>query len=95
MRGVRTIASREVGSLFRLPVGWIVVALYAFLSAVVFVQFTLIPGSPATLRYFFATAAWMMVPVAPAISMRLLAEETRSGTLEMLRTAPVGDLSVA
>ncbi len=95
MRGVWTIATREIASLFRLPVGWIVVALYAFLSAVVFVQFTLIPGSPATLRYFFASAAWMMVPVAPAISMRLLSEETRSGTAEMLRTAPVHDFAVA
>ncbi len=95
MRQVWTIASREIASLFRLPVGWIVVALYAFLSALVFVQYALIPGTPATMRYFFAAAAWMMVPVAPAISMRLLAEEARSGTIEMLRTAPVGDGAVA
>jgi ABC-2 type transport system permease protein len=95
IRGVWTIAAREVHSLFRLPVGWIVVALYAFLSAVVFVQSSLIPGSPATMRYFFAAAAWMMVPVAPAISMRLLSEEARSGTIEMLRTAPVSDFAVA
>tara|TARA_R110000782_G_scaffold13976_11_gene40977 strand:+ start:4270 stop:7131 length:2862 start_codon:yes stop_codon:yes gene_type:complete len=95
MRAVWTIAAREVQSLFRLPVGWIVVALYAFLSAIVFVQSALIPGAPATMRYFFAAAAWMMVPIAPAISMRLLAEEARSGTVEMLRTAPVGDFAVA
>lgn len=95
MRGVRTIAAREMGSLFRLPVGWIVVALYAFLSAVVFIQTTLVPGAPATMRYFFAAAVWMMVPLAPAISMRLLSEEARSGTIEMLRTAPVGDFSIA
>lgn len=95
IRGVWTIATREISALFRLPVGWIVVALYAFLSAIVFVQFTLVPGSPATLRYFFAAAAWMMVPIAPAISMRLLAEESKSGTIEMLRTAPVKDFSVA
>ena len=72
IRAVWTIAAREVHSLFRLPVGWIVVALYAFLSGIVFVQTTLIPGAPATMRYFFAAAVWMMVPVAPAISMRLL-----------------------
>ncbi|RMH25631.1 MAG: hypothetical protein D6692_10740 [Planctomycetota bacterium] len=95
IRQVWTIAAREIASLFRLPVGWIVVALYAFLSALVFVQYALIPGSPATMRYFFAAAAWMMVPVAPAISMRLLAEEARSGTIEMLRTAPVDDGAVA
>lgn len=95
MRGVWTIASREIAGLFRLPVGWIVVALYAFLSAVVFVQYALVPGVPATMRYFFAAAAWMMVPVAPAISMRLLAEESRSGTIEMLRTSPASDGAIA
>lgn len=95
IRGVWTIAAREVHSLFRLPVGWIVVALYAFLSATVFVQTTLVPGAPATMRYFFTAAAWMMVPVAPAISMRLFSEEARSGTIEMLRTAPIGDFAAA
>lgn len=95
MRGVWTIAAREVSALFRLPVGWIVVALYAFLSALVFIQTTLAPGAPATMRYFFTAAAWMMVPVAPAISMRLFSEEARSGTIEMLRTAPVGDFAAA
>lgn len=95
MRGVWTIAAREVASLFRLPVGWIVVALYTLLAAVVFVQYTLIPAAPATMRYFFSAAAWMMIPVAPAISMRLFSEEARTGTIEMLRTAPVGDFAVA
>lgn len=95
MGGVWTIAAREVSALFRLPVGWIVVALYALLSAVVFVQYTLVPGAPATMRYFFTAAAWMMIPVAPAISMRLLSEEARAGTIEMLRTAPVSDFAVA
>jgi ABC-2 type transport system permease protein len=95
IRGAWTIAAREIDSLFRLPVGWIVVALYAFLSALVFVQTTLVPGGPGTMRYFFASAVWMMVPIAPAISMRLFSEEARSGTIEMLRTAPVGDFAVA
>ncbi len=95
IRGAWTIAAREIASLFRLPVGWIVVALYLFLSSLVFVQTTLIPGAPASMRYFFAAAVWMMVPIAPAISMRLFSEESRSGTIEMLRTAPVGDFAAA
>ncbi|MFI4898297.1 MAG: ABC transporter permease subunit [Phycisphaerales bacterium JB059] len=94
MTGVWAIASREVGSLLRLPVGWIVIALFTFLSAVIFVTGTLIPGQPATMRYFFASASWMLIPVAPAISMRLVSEELRSGTIEPLRTAPVSDSAV-
>lgn len=94
MKAALAIALREVGSLLRLPVGWIVIALFAFLSAVIFVNGTLIPGQPATMRYFFASASWMLIPVAPAISMRLISEELRSGTIEPLRTAPVSDGAV-
>lgn len=85
------IAGRELGSMFRLPVGWIVIALFAFLSGVVFVNVALTPGSPATLRYLFTTSAWLLIPIAPAVSMRLFSDETRSGTIESLRTAPVSD----
>ncbi len=94
MRATLAIASREVGSLLRLPVGWVVIALFTFLSAVIFVNGTLIPGQPATMRYFFASASWMLIPVAPAISMRLISEELRSGSIEPLRTAPVSDSAV-
>ena len=47
------------------------------------------PGRPATLREFFALSGWLLLPVAPAISMRLVAEELRSGTIEQLLTAPL------
>ena len=94
LHSVATIAWRELGSLLRVPVGWIVIALFCLLAAIVFVNETLAPGSPATLRYFFATSSLMLVPVAPAISMRLLSEELRSGSIEPLRTAPIGDAAV-
>ncbi len=94
MRGVWAIARREVGSMLRLPVGWIVIALFAFLSAVLFVNGTLAPGQPATMRYFFASASWLMLGIAPAVSMRLVSEELRSGTAEPLRTAPISDGAV-
>lgn len=88
------IALREAMSLFRVPVGWLVLALYVGLWGVMFVQFVLVPGAPATLRPLFATAAWLMLPIAPAISMRLVSDELRTGSYELLATAPVGDLSL-
>lgn len=94
MRAIPAIAARELDALFRLPVGWIAVALFAFLSAVVFAQTTLVPGEWATLRDFFGSSSWLLVPIAPAISMRLLSEEARTGTLEPLVTAPVGDVTI-
>ncbi len=88
-----TIARREFASMFRLPVGWVVVALFLLLTAAVF-ALTLIPGNPASLRDFFSVSAWLLMPVAPAVSMRLLAEEHRTGSDEPLLTAPVSDLAV-
>lgn len=94
MKHTMTIAFRELNSLFRLPAGWVVLALYVFLCAVVFAVSCLTPGQPATLRPFFVLSGWLLLPVIPAVSMRLLSEELRSGTIESLVTAPVTDVAV-
>ncbi len=91
MRVVRVIALREFASLFRLPVGWVVIALYLLLTGLVFATMVLRPGEPASLRTFFGWANWLLLPIAPAVSMRLFSEEFRSGTAETLMTAPVTD----
>lgn len=88
------IATREFRSFFRIPVGWVAVALYLFLAGVIFAERILIPGQPSTLRYFFGISGFLLLPVVPAISMRLLSEEYKSGTIEPLMTSPVGDLSI-
>lgn len=90
MRPVLVLATRELGSMFRTPTGWIVIALFAFLTALVFVTNTLAPGTPASLRYFFSTSAFLLVPIAPAVSMRLFSDEFRAGSYELLGTAPLG-----
>jgi ABC-type transport system involved in multi-copper enzyme maturation permease subunit len=88
------IAARELGAMFRTPVGWVVTALYALLTAVLFTLQTIDPGAPATLRYFFTPAAWLLMIVAPALSMRLFSEEYKAQTIEPLATAPVGPLTI-
>lgn len=87
------IARREFASYFRTPLGWVVVSLYTLLSGVLF-ALSLEPGAPATLRGFFGLATWTMLFVAPAISMRLISEEVRTGTLETLVTAPITSLAI-
>ncbi len=94
MTSTLAIASRELSSLFRLPVGWVVIALYALLTGCVFALVILIPGQAATMRLFFAVSGWVLLPVVPAVSMRLLSEEYRAGTIESLLTSPVSDASV-
>ena len=88
------VALREFRSFYRVPVGWIATALYLFLTGVIFAAGSLEPGAPASMREFFAGSGLMLVGIAPAISMRLFSEELRSGSIEPLMTAPVGDASI-
>lgn len=89
MKGALTVARRELASYFRQPAGWIIVALYLLLCGVVFSASVLVPGRVASLRDFFALSGWLLLPVVPAISMRLVSEELRSGSIEQLLTAPL------
>jgi ABC-2 type transport system permease protein len=94
MSATRAIAMREYAAFFRLPVGWVVIALFLFLTGLLFLIVVMRPGEPATLRGLFAVSGWLMLPIAPAISMRLVSEELRSGTIEPLMTSPVSDASI-
>ncbi len=94
MSGTLAIARREFASMFRLPVGWVVIALFAFLGSAVFVLTTFHAGTMASMRAFFDVAEWLLLPVVPAVSMRLMAEETRTGSIEPLATAPVSDAAI-
>lgn len=87
------ILRREYASLFRIPLGWIVIALFLALSGVLFAN-VIRPGDPATMRPFFGIWWNLLIVVAPAISMRLLSDEIRSGTLEPLLTSPVREAAV-
>jgi len=89
VNAVLGIAARELGAVWRTPVGWISAALYAFLTGFVFVETTLVPGEAATLRYFFSPSGWLLVAVAPALSMRLFSNESPLGSIELLRAAPI------
>ncbi len=94
MTGAWAIATRELSAYFRQPAGWIIIALYLLLTGVVFSLSILVPGEPASLRTFFSLSGWLLLPVAPAISMRLISDELRSGTIEPLLTSPLSGASL-
>lgn len=94
MKGVLAIARRDLLSTFLVPTGWIVLAGWALVAALVFVFATFREGQPATLRAVISVAGWALVVVAPAISMRSFAEESRLGTLEVLLTSPLGAIEL-
>jgi ABC-2 type transport system permease protein len=48
----------------------------------------------ATLETFFTLAPWVFLILVPAITMRLFAEERKSGTLDFLQTKPLTDTQI-
>lgn len=88
------LARRELLALFYSPIAWVVLAAFSIGTSIWFVK-GLHPGDEATLRPVleFATL-WMLPFLAPAVSMRLLSEEFRTGTFEKLMTSPLSDTQV-
>ncbi|MFK5955484.1 MAG: ABC transporter permease [Planctomycetota bacterium] len=83
------IAKREFFSTFDVPTGYVILGLFPGLAAVLFfLTGPFFALDEASLRPFFSTMPWLLVMLAPAITMRLWAEERRSGTEELLLTYP-------
>jgi ABC-2 type transport system permease protein len=97
-----TIARRELGAYFLSPVSYLVLTLFLLVQGYSFWLFlSLVSAHPgqhgAVLSYFFGGTIlfWLFIMfLASVITMRLVAEERRAGTLEPLQTAPVTDGSI-
>ncbi len=95
MRNVTAIMQRELLSLFWSPIGYIVIAGFLLITGViVLVSETFAPGQPASLRSMFQYTPLILTIIIPAISMRALSEEYRTGTIETLTTAPITDFEM-
>jgi len=95
MRNTVAIMQRELLSLFCSPIGYIVIAGFLLLTGVIVLAFgTFAPGQPATLRSVFQFTPFVLAIIVPAISMRAISEEYRTGTMETLMTAPVNDVQL-
>lgn len=96
MHAVWIIARRELDSFFDSLIAYIMLVLFLGFSGF----FTWILGSDiffvgqASLESFFAVAYWTLFFFIPALTMRLLAEEKKTGTIELLLTKAVTDRQV-
>ena len=87
------ISRREIRTYFNSPVAYIVVPVFVIITGYLF--FTqLFLEKQADMRGFFNIMPLLFMFMIPAITMRLLADEKSSGTLELLITMPVRDWEV-
>lgn len=102
MTGFLAVARRELRAYFVSPMAWVVLTFFLFVQGWIFslvVGFLADPRSAAgatPFDFFFGSFFfWFtLLFIVPVITMRLVAEERRSGTLESLMTAPITEAQV-
>lgn len=93
MRAIWIIAKRELATFFDSLIAYIMLGLFLGFSGF----FTWLYGSDvflvdqANLRSFFSVANWTLFFFIPAITMKMLAEERKTGTLELVLTKNISD----
>jgi len=90
LANVATITKRELSGYFLTPIAYVFIVIFLILSGV----FTFYLGGffergQADLVTFFGFHPWLYLFLIPALTMRLWAEERKSGTIELLLTLPV------
>src|SRR4051812_46000171 len=88
MESTLAIARREFRTFFASPIAYIVLGGFLLLAGWLYFS-TLFLAGQASMRAFFSIAPVLFVVLVPAITMRSIAEERKTGTLELLLTMPL------
>jgi ABC-2 type transport system permease protein len=90
MHNVGIVLRRELASYFATPVAYVFIIIFLVLNgAFTFYMGNLYERGQADLDPFFTFHPWLYLFLIPAISMRLWAEERKSGSIELLMTQPI------
>jgi len=88
MQSTLTIFRREFASYFNSPIAYIFIIAFLVLNSGLFMTGFFLNGA-ADLRSFFGNLPFFLIFFIPAVSMRLWAEDKRTGTFELLMTLPI------
>ena len=90
MSHVLTIFRRELASHFATPLAYVFIVIFLVLAGILtFFLGDFFGRGQADLRPFFLFHPWLYLILIPALSMRLWAEERKSGTIELFLTLPI------
>jgi ABC-2 type transport system permease protein len=90
---LRALVGKEVRALFMSPIAYAVATVFLVLSGYTF-AITLIVSKQASLVHIFFQLAMQLVLLTPLLTMRLISEERRAGTLELLLTSPAPEFHI-
>jgi ABC-2 type transport system permease protein len=90
MRNILTIFRRELAGYFATQIAYVFIVIFlAMAGALTFFAGNFFERGQADLQPFFSFHPWLYVVLIPALSMRLWAEERKSGTIELFLTLPI------
>src|ERR1044071_2396460 len=85
-----TIFNRELASYFTTPLAYVFIVIFLVLAGVLtFFVGDFFERGQADLQSFFGFHPWLYLVLIPALSMRLWAEERKSGTIELFLPLPI------
>jgi len=93
LRNILAIAGRELRLYFGTPSSYIIIAVFLFVCGYGF-GWSRTTYLETSLQGFLGWGAFFLLFLGPAFTMRMLAEEEKLGTIELLLTAPVRDIEI-
>ncbi len=93
MKPILTVARRELKALFDSPTGYVLVIVFLVVNAFLFFRQAYLT-STASLRPMLDVLPWLFLFFVPAVAMRTLAEDARSGQLEVLLSQPITEFEL-
>ncbi|MDH5282500.1 MAG: Gldg family protein [Gemmatimonadota bacterium] len=93
MRASLTVARREVRALLDTPAGYVLLTVFLIVNAFLFFRQAYLTNT-ASLRPMLDLLPWLFLFFVPAVAMRTLAEDTRSGQLEVLLSQPLTEFEL-
>lgn len=96
MQKIWIITKRELSSFFDSLIAYVMIVLFLGLTGIFtwLVTSNIFVSNQANLGTFFFVAFWSLFFFIPAITMRMLAEENKAGTIELLITKAVSDSQI-
>ncbi len=88
IKPIYSLLKKELMHYFNSPIAYIFIGVFLVISNWLFFSSFFLVGQN-NMRGFFALLPWIFLFLAPAITMRLWAEEKKTGTIEFLLTLPV------
>jgi len=93
VRHFGTLLLKEERAIFSSPIAYATVTVYLLLMGYTFTAVLFLSRTGELVRVFFQAAVLFLL-IVPIITMRLLAEERRTGTLELLLTSPIKEIEI-